>query len=316
MVVETGPTVKPTRERAAIEMNTPEGLKRLLLPLWNGGHRVAWRVGELFDSVANGRFETCNICGRFGPMAYRRWIVTKRLAEIGGWNESIAEAFARKESMNCAFCDSKLRNRRLADVLLGLFPVGQPPTRARSIASWVQSSEARGLRIAEVNKIDGLHAFLRILPGLAYSEFEPEDQEALREDLCALSYPHATFDLVVSSETLEHVPDLSKALSEIHRVLKPGGRHVFTIPRAPNTPRTVARVTLDRAGKAEHHLTPLYHPEGDRGYFVYTEFGQDLAQLFESSRFSFEERFGPISEQDVAQVYLTTKIPTSDKSIA
>ncbi len=299
--------VKPTHVGAALKLNAPEVLKRLLLPLWNGGHLLAWRTGELAAAVARNRFETCSVCGRFGPLAYRRWIITKRLAEIGGWSEATAQAFARKESLNCAFCDSKLRNRRLADVLLELFPVGQDRRRVRSIAEWVKSSEARSLVIAEVNKIDGLHSFLEQLPGLAYSEFDPGDQDAAREDLTALSYPDATFDLVLSSETLEHVPNLDKALSEIHRVLKPGGRHVFTIPRAPNVPKTVPRVTFEHDRKAVHHLTPLYHPTGDRGYFVYTEFGDDVRSVFGSNGFGFEERFGPISEYEVSQVYVTTK---------
>jgi ubiquinone/menaquinone biosynthesis C-methylase UbiE len=39
------------------------------------------------------------------------------------------------------------------------------------------------------------------------------------EDLCALSYADASFDLVVTSDTLEHVPDVDAALREIPRVL-------------------------------------------------------------------------------------------------
>ena len=38
------------------------------------------------------------------------------------------------------------------------------------------------------------------------------------------------FDLVLTSETLEHVPDPRLALRETLRVLRPGGRHVFTVP--------------------------------------------------------------------------------------
>lgn len=38
------------------------------------------------------------------------------------------------------------------------------------------------------------------------------------------------FDTVLCVEVLEHVPDPSAALSEIYRVLKPGGRLVMTIP--------------------------------------------------------------------------------------
>jgi ubiquinone/menaquinone biosynthesis C-methylase UbiE len=40
----------------------------------------------------------------------------------------------------------------------------------------------------------------------------------------------STVDLVVSFDVLEHVPDESAALHEIHRVLKPGGEIVFSVP--------------------------------------------------------------------------------------
>jgi len=46
----------------------------------------------------------------------------------------------------------------------------------------------------------------------------------------ALRYPDATFDCVTAIEVLEHVDQLDTALSEIHRVLKPGGAFAFTTP--------------------------------------------------------------------------------------
>jgi len=44
-----------------------------------------------------------------------------------------------------------------------------------------------------------------------------------------LPYPDQMFDIVLSNEVLEHVPDDRAAIHEAHRVLKPGGRlFVFT----------------------------------------------------------------------------------------
>jgi SAM-dependent methyltransferase len=40
----------------------------------------------------------------------------------------------------------------------------------------------------------------------------------------------ATFDTVISCETVEHVVDPAKAIREIHRVLRPGGRLLLTTP--------------------------------------------------------------------------------------
>jgi arsenite methyltransferase len=39
-----------------------------------------------------------------------------------------------------------------------------------------------------------------------------------------LPYPEDTFDLAVSTQVLEYVPDVAAALAEAHRVLRPGGR--------------------------------------------------------------------------------------------
>lgn len=43
-------------------------------------------------------------------------------------------------------------------------------------------------------------------------------------DAQAIPYPDATFDLVIANHMLYHVPDRPRALAEIRRVLKPGGR--------------------------------------------------------------------------------------------
>ncbi len=39
-----------------------------------------------------------------------------------------------------------------------------------------------------------------------------------------------SFDLVFGHNVLEHITDIVAAMEEVHRVLKPGGRAVFTVP--------------------------------------------------------------------------------------
>jgi demethylmenaquinone methyltransferase/2-methoxy-6-polyprenyl-1,4-benzoquinol methylase len=43
-------------------------------------------------------------------------------------------------------------------------------------------------------------------------------------DMTALPFPSATFDIVTTGYGLRNVPDLTRALDEIHRVLRPGGQ--------------------------------------------------------------------------------------------
>lgn len=54
---------------------------------------------------------------------------------------------------------------------------------------------------------------------------------AVRADGRRLPFADATFDHVVASEILEHVPDDGAILAEIRRVLRPGGNLAVTVPR-------------------------------------------------------------------------------------
>ena len=69
-----------------------------------------------------------------------------------------------------------------------------------------------------------------------FSDFAEPDNEARSFGLSsanALELPFAdnTFDKVICSEVLEHIPDYRGALNEIQRVLKPGGLFCASVPR-------------------------------------------------------------------------------------
>jgi SAM-dependent methyltransferase len=53
----------------------------------------------------------------------------------------------------------------------------------------------------------------------------------VRADVLALPFPDASFDAVIASEVLEHIPADEQALAEIVRVVRPGGRVAVTVPR-------------------------------------------------------------------------------------
>jgi SAM-dependent methyltransferase len=55
--------------------------------------------------------------------------------------------------------------------------------------------------------------------------------ETVVGDALALPYPDATFDCVIASEILEHVPADNTAIDELIRVLKVGGKLAVTVPR-------------------------------------------------------------------------------------
>ena len=52
----------------------------------------------------------------------------------------------------------------------------------------------------------------------------------LRGDATRLPFPDAVFDVVITSEVLEHIQDDVSAIAEMVRVLTPGGRFAATVP--------------------------------------------------------------------------------------
>jgi len=50
------------------------------------------------------------------------------------------------------------------------------------------------------------------------------------EDARSLSFESDSFDFVICCETLEHIPEVERAVLEIHRVLKKGGGFIITTP--------------------------------------------------------------------------------------
>jgi 2-polyprenyl-6-hydroxyphenyl methylase/3-demethylubiquinone-9 3-methyltransferase len=79
---------------------------------------------------------------------------------------------------------------------------------------------AQKLTIADVSPVALGRAHARV-PDAEAAELEPD---------MPLPFGDASFDLVVCTETLEHVRDLQLLLSEIRRVLEPAGRLAVTTP--------------------------------------------------------------------------------------
>lgn len=53
----------------------------------------------------------------------------------------------------------------------------------------------------------------------------------LAGDAAQLPFPDASFDRIICSEVLEHVPDPDAVLAEISRILKPDGLFIASVPR-------------------------------------------------------------------------------------
>ncbi len=53
----------------------------------------------------------------------------------------------------------------------------------------------------------------------------------VKADICDLPFRDHEFDVILCNHVLEHIPDDTKAMQELYRVLKPGGMGIFQIPQ-------------------------------------------------------------------------------------
>ncbi len=53
----------------------------------------------------------------------------------------------------------------------------------------------------------------------------------VKADICNLPFNDNTYDVIFCNHVLEHIPDDTKAMQELYRVLKPGGWGIFQIPQ-------------------------------------------------------------------------------------
>jgi 2-polyprenyl-3-methyl-5-hydroxy-6-metoxy-1,4-benzoquinol methylase len=49
-------------------------------------------------------------------------------------------------------------------------------------------------------------------------------------DATRLEFLNQSFDIALSFDLVEHIPDLSRHLAEVHRILKPGGKYLLQTP--------------------------------------------------------------------------------------
>jgi len=104
------------------------------------------------------------------------------------------------------------------------------------------------------------------------------------ENLEKMTFDDASFDLLVTQDVFEHIMDPHAAFSEIARVLKPGGAHVFTMPWYGKQEKSKRRAKLED-GKIVHLTEPVYHgnPIDASGSLVTYDWGRDFTDIIYSA---------------------------------
>jgi SAM-dependent methyltransferase len=176
-----------------------------------------------------------------------------------------------RDNYRCSSCNSIPRYRALIDAVKRFYP------------------DFKNLAIHESSPNKGASsAFLRTksknYSSSQYFEDVPrgEYKDGFRsEDLTALTFKDASFDLIITQDVFEHVMMPGKAFSEIARVLKPGGAHIFSMPWYPELEKTRQRATVEN-NVVTHLEKPVYHGNPvnkEKGSLVTFDWGQDFVDF-------------------------------------
>lgn len=196
--------------------------------------------------------QTCICCG--GKEFTEEKVLWRALIDEWGLSPHETRYIDRQQGLRCRRCGSNLRTMALALAICRCYKHPGP------FVGFVRDRRIRRLRVLEINEAGQLTQFLSELPSHTIARYPDID-------MTQMPYRQGSYDLVIHSDSLEHVPQPIAGLAECYRVLSPGGYCVFTIPVI------VDRMTRSRAG-----LAPSYH--GDRSerrdeMQVQTEYGSD-----------------------------------------
>lgn len=182
-----------------------------------------------------------------------------------------------RDSGSCVSCGATNRQRQVAWALLNLLSGG--------VGAGLNKLSTLKIRIFHAEAAGPIHLGLVGNPGYCCSEFIGYDRrpgEAVEgtrhEDVQDLSFADNSFDLVITTDILEHVPDPYRAHREIFRVLGTGGSHLFTVPFLHSDVLDQERCRIGADGEIAHLSEPQYHhdPLREGGALVYRLFSMEM----------------------------------------
>jgi hypothetical protein len=136
---------------------------------------------------------------------------------------------------------------------------------------------------------------------LYLSDFNSQDEQIgvngeviSSQDLQNLNYESNKFDIVITSDIMEHVRLPNKAHAEISRVTKNNCFYIFTVPHFRDSYKTNYLVKVhdeNDPDKDEYLVEPVYHgdPNSSNAAIVYQIFGLDLDDTLK--KYSFDVKY-------------------------
>jgi SAM-dependent methyltransferase len=241
---------------------------------------ISWIVLRLIPGKPR-----CPVCGALLATVYRP-VLSRLLADQWNLNDDWANYLNRREGEICISCGSSVRVRQLAKTL-ALWVNKSFQAGICETSTGIRALPLENISIAEINSCGAMHKWISKFGNVSFSEYNSIDKNTRHEDILSLTYSSGLFDIVLHSDTLEHVPDVDRALTEIWRILKPGGASIFSIPIVRDGRPSIARVALQN-GELYHYKLPSYHGgsyQTTRQYLVCYEFGEDFISRLKSHGF-------------------------------
>ena len=197
------------------------------LDKWIGWFASLRAMGAGMVRVAGGRWRRCAVCER-RVIAFWPW--------RGGWAAAPPAMRALRmvgsdlDHFACPRCGANDRDRHLR---LYLQRTGL-------------SRQMTGARILHFAPEAPLEAWLgsHALATYVRADLFPARDGIVRMAMESIDAPDASFDWVIANHVLEHVADLPKCISEIARVLAPGGRAILQTPWCQGLARTIEDETV------------------------------------------------------------------------
>ena len=194
----------------------------------------------------------------------------------------------------CLWCKSAARNRHLA------LWVGRDMA-SFGIKGLGNFQNRPDLKVFNASSASATARALGKAPNITCSEFfDGAEPGALKDgvvnqDLRRLTFPDGSLDLVITEDVFEHVPEYRDGFREVHRVLKQGGWHFFSIPYHFDA-RTRDLFEM-KEGKPVLHEPIEYHGDPIRGEIpCFVHFGYDLLEFHRNLGFEIRMEWAPYAD--------------------
>jgi SAM-dependent methyltransferase len=155
--------------------------------------------------------------------------LAKLLYAAADLNGRLSTRLLRGEGRECPCCGGRFKRmsqRRLAG-FGGICPRCRSHPRHRAIALLLARGDLPGHRLLHFAPEPLFDPVFERLPEIERTTADLYAPADLKLDITEMDLADGSFDLILCSHVLEHVPDDRAAMSELRRVLAPGGRLLF-----------------------------------------------------------------------------------------